>query len=291
MGIQPGIMAKEGNMNPLTNVFDYNQMKVYLIPKTRSIRIVLQQEYLNKEMLFELESIFNWLSAHPEINSCVLQNSGNIFCSGWDSHELLNMNDKKHCQILGRLQKLVVGMFYLPQTIVVDLGEGASGLGAELALGADFRVARNGARIHFCPLSEGRVNTCGGVGILESIVPAHFARQWNLIAEPIPAEQLIYSGLVYQFYSSADSTINQMLEKFNQQSPVARIQTKRSLLEGIRHKLESLKNREFHFANAALAQRDWQEALLAKNDKREPSFCSVKELSTTLKEKEKAVAR
>lgn len=278
-------------MNPSQNFFDYNQIKAQLLPRTRSMQIILGSTHFNHEILFELESIFNWLSSHPEVNSVILTSESDEFAHGWDEDELLHMSDSKHYQTLERVQKLVVGMFYLPQTIVADLGEGASALGLEFTLGADIRVARHGARLNFCSLTQGRVNTCGGIGVLELVVSSHYARQWNLINGPINSEQLLYSGLIHQFYSQAPNTIQEILESIYQQSPLARIQTKRSLLEGVREKLENLKNREFDFATAALGQRDWHESILAKREQRRPNFTGVKDMAKALQDNKRSAAK
>ena len=278
-------ITKEGRMNPsLSNLFNYQEIEAHLLMRSKSMRITLKSEYLNKQMLFELESLFNWLSSHPEINAVIMQNSQEYFCHGFDSQELLHMNDQQHYDVILRVQKLAKGMFYLPQTIIVDLGQGASSMGAELSCGADFRIARKGPKISFCSITNGRVNSSGGIGLLELIVNANYSRQWNLMDGPICSEQLYASGFIAHFYSDADGILSKMLKKISAQSPLARIQTKRSLMENIRYQLENLKEREFSFASSALGQRDWQEAIIAKSENRQANFVSVKEVSEALQE-------
>ena len=81
------LKAKEGIMN-----FNYNTLIVDLHPKTRSLSITFNrpesENQMNLEMLFELESLFGWLTAHLEVNAVVIKGQDNIFCTGFDEKEL-----------------------------------------------------------------------------------------------------------------------------------------------------------------------------------------------------------
>ena len=258
--------------------FHYNTLTVNLDPETRSAIVSFKHEKLTLESLFELEGLSNWLIGHMEIHAVLLTSEHENFGLGFDQDELLKMNDERFYQTLERIQKLTCGFFYLPQTIIVDLKNGAQGICSELALGADMRIARRGCHVSFSVLNEGRVNTCGGIGLLELMVSPQYCRQWNLCDGPIPTDQLLASGFLYQLYAENESTAENLLKKIAKQSPIARIQAKRSLFEGIRSQVEKLREREFQFATAALGQRDWEEAFKAKKEKRSPQFKNPKEL-------------
>ena len=264
--------------------FNYNTITVNLDPDTRSARMALKSPQINRETLFELESFTSWLTGHLEIHSVLITSEFTRFGEGFCPEEMAKMSDEQFYQTLERLQKLICGLMYLPQTIIADLKEGASGISAELALGADIRIAQRGCKFQLSGLEQGQVKTCGGIGLLELIVAPQFCRQWNLLQGPIPTDQLLTSGLFFQFYSENEEAGTQLQRKVAKQSPIARIQTKRSLFEGIRKRVENLKQREFQFATAALGQRDWEEAINAERENRGPDFKNPKELAGELKE-------
>ncbi len=274
-------------MNPSSNshIFDFKTIRPFLIPSTRTLKIVFQAKGPNLLMLEEIESLINWLSVHPEINSVIwTHQESNSKLEDWDEIELLNFNDQQFFNVLVRWQKVCTGQYYLPQTIIFDYSDGATGMSFELGLGADIRISSKQAHIELNMPARGRVSSCGGIGLLETIVSQQFTRQWNLINGPIEREQLVTSGLIMQTYQSDDAStiIENILNNICKQSPIARIQTKRSLLEGIREKIENLKDREHNFSSAAHGLRDWQEYLLAKRDTQNPKFKTALEISKDL---------
>ena len=107
--------------------FNYNTLNVDLQPKTRSLSISFNRpeknNQMNLEMLFELESLFGWLTAHLEVNAVVIKGTNDHFCSGFDEEELKIMSEEKLQKYLVRFQRLISGMLALPQTIICDLGK------------------------------------------------------------------------------------------------------------------------------------------------------------------------
>ena len=105
--------------------FNYNTLNVDLRPETRSLTISLNRpkhnNQMNVEMLFELESLFGWLTAHLEVNAVVITGVGDTFCTGFDEEELRLMSEDKLQKYLVRFQRLISGMLALPQTIICDL--------------------------------------------------------------------------------------------------------------------------------------------------------------------------
>ena len=265
----------------MTSLFNYNTLKVSLKKETRSLVVELNrpenQNAINSEMIFELESLLSWCAQRIEIHSILLSSTSDIFSCGLDKEEAKNLPEEKLIKNMSKLQKLIYSMFFLPQTIVADLKDGASGLGAELALGADLRLARPGAKIAFNHLSRGITPACGGVGFLGALVPKSFAKNWLLSGRAIASEALTASGLILELYTSTD-TASEILNSIATQSPVARIQTKRSFLETIMADLDRALSFESQFSTATLATGDWKKAM---ND--EKNFMSAMAMAQVLK--------
>ncbi len=265
----------------MTSLFNYNTLKVSLKKEPRSLVVELNrpqnQNAINSEMIFELESLFSWCANRIEIHSILLSSTSEIFSCGLDKEEAKNLPEEKFIKNMNKLQKLIYSMFFLPQTIIADLKDGASGLGAELALGADLRLARPGAKIAFNHLTKGFAPACGGIGFLGALVPKSFAKNWLLSGRPIATEALTTSGLILELYTSAD-TITDVLSSIASQSPVARIQTKRAFLETMMAELDHALKFESQLSTASLTTGDWKKAM---ND--EKNFMSAMEMAQVLK--------
>ncbi len=263
--------------------FNYNTLKVTLQKETRSIEVAInrpeQNNTLNVETLFELESLFGWLTGHLEVNAVVLTGVGNTFCSGFDQNELAIMSDEKLQKYMVRFQKIVMGMLSLPQTIICDLKDGASGMGIELALGADIRVARTTARLDFDALKTGWVPCGGGIALLNQLVGQSIARHWMMTSAKVGASELSNRGLIGTLYSEGEDVTHQFLKTISRQAPVARIQAKRSFLESVMP--EASRGFEFEaiFSFAAMKTEDW------KKDTATENFTSARELARELKQR------
>lgn len=262
--------------------FNYNTLKVTLQKESRSIKVALNRpetgNALNVEMIFELESLFGWLTSHLEVNAVVLTGVGDTFCSGFDQDELKIMSDEKLQKYIVRFQKIVVGMMSLPQTIICDLKDGARGMGIELALGADIRLARSTAQLQFDSLKYGWVPCCGGVSLLGQIVGPSMARHWTLTSAKVGSQTLMTKGFIGDTYSTSEDALTPLLATIAAQAPVARIQAKRSFLEAVMP--EASRGLEFEtiFAFAAMQTEDWKKDLTQGE-----TFTNARDLARELK--------
>lgn len=173
-------------------------------------------------------------------------------------------------------------MFFLPQTILIDLRHGAIGAAAELAIGADIRFAHEQSSIHFNHLDMGLIPACGGVGFLSTVIPKSTAKNWVLSSQPITMNELISSGFIYKSYTD-ETIIKTQMKKISEQSPVARIQAKRSMLESIIPDLEHAMEYEKNFAFGAMYAEDWKRSIKAKLEGKKPEFISAMEFKDILK--------
>ncbi len=264
--------------------FNYNTLNVELHPKTRSLSITFnrpeKENQMNLEMLFELESLFGWLTAHLEVNAVVINGSAGVFCTGFDEDELKIMSEEKLQKYLVRFQKIISGMLALPQTIIADLGKKASGMGLELALGADIRICHENAQIDFNSLDKGWVPCSGGIGLLGLLVGHATARQWTLTSKNVSFSEAHAKGLVTTGYNN-EAVLEDILNSIAKQSPVARIQSKRSLLEAIMPELTRIFEFESIFSFASMKTNDWKKDPLNNPEER---FMSARELSGQLQE-------
>ena len=272
----------------MASLFNYNTLNVSLDSQTRSLTIELNRpdtnNSINSEMIFELESMFAWAGSHLEINSILLTSSTDVFCSGLDKNELANCSDEKLQRNLSKIQKLIYSFYFLPQTIIVDLKNGASGIGAEFSLGADIRISNSNAELSFDHLNNGFVPHCGGVGFLNALVGNSIARQWIMSSLPVKASTLKQQSYLLETYSENSNELRStLLTAISKQAPVARIQAKRSLLDSILPELDRALDYEKTFALSGMCTKDWKKIVCAENSS-EVEFTSARDLAMRLKE-------
>ena len=224
--------------------------------KTKHLEIKLAK-YFSLKMLNELSSILAWSANKVEINSILLRPWQDLMPSSLAPGELESMAPPEIKKLLEQLHKLVFSMLYLPQTLVIDLGDRCYDLGAELSLGADLRVASEDIQLQWNHLYFGRSPCSGGSSILPLIVGDSRARQWLLGAPLLGAPELLSSGFLAQTYQGQDEVYS-LLQNLCRQAPVARIQTKRALLENMMGPLNKALETEKSISASALLTEDYK---------------------------------
>lgn len=251
----------------MTLVFDYKTLHVTLDPSTRSLTIELsrpaRRNAITMEMLFELEGMMAWLSSHLEINAVILRGAGGYFSAGFDREETARMDASKLQKYFKKLQKIVYSMHLLPQTFIVDLGKGAEAQGLELALGGDIRVVHEETVLEFNHLQKGLVPCSGGIGVLACLVGAQTARRWVMTSQTLSGSDALTGGFADYTYVLQTKYKQQqaILKRILMQSPVTRIQAKRSLVETVLPNFDRAMIYESNFAHAGMASGDWKKFL------------------------------
>jgi len=263
-------------------LFHYNTLIVKLFPLTKSLKVYLNQEYINKEMLFELEGLFSWLGNHIEVSSVYLSSTGSIFSKGFNNEDIKNSESEKFQSYLERIQKLTHSMCYLPQTFIVDIKQGAFSEASEIILGADIIIANEKSSLTFNHLVQGRIPQSGGIGLLNSKVGHSRAQSWVMLGKEVKINELISSGLIYKTYNEDDKNPEtELLETISNQSQISRIQAKRALLESVIGQMENSKIYESIFAKAAISVEDWKEYLRAEKENKKPEYKRARDISIT----------
>lgn len=208
-------------------IFNYNTLLVSLIPKTKSLEIKFTKEHFNQEMLFELESILAWCATHHEIQSIFITSTETHFIQGVDLNEIKNYSKEKCSKFLLKISTVSEALLCLPQTVIVDMKDGAKGAGLEFALAADIRLANNNACYCFNYLSNGLVSSAGLFSFMRPYLNINILRSLLLSEKTFYNTELIALGSTVEM----NQTIDELLNLISQQSPIARIQTKLGLQE------------------------------------------------------------
>ena len=183
-------------------------------------------------------------------------------------------------------------MFFLPQIVIVDLGNRAKGHALELSLGADIRLAREDAHIEFDFLSRGLCPSAGGIIYLQKLVGHSKARFWILSSHKLSYNEIREPYFIHKIYKNSDhkSCMEDILMCIYESSPVCRVQAKRSLLETFLESFEKANAEEANFARAAHFCEDWRRAVVDENSKlNEKDFTSLKTMKSIIRMAEKGL--
>lgn len=258
----PMLKTKEGYMQ---NLFNYTTLSTRLEKSTRTLFVTLNRPDWNNafrlEMLFELESLLAWCTSRVEINSIFIDSSSPLFSSGLELDNLSSLNAGLLDKINLKLQKIIFAMMQLPQTVVVDLGEGTETLASEFALGADIRICSKKSKIRFNHCQYGLVPAAGGMSMLSILVNPTFARKWVLTGAAIDSNVLTESGFIARTYEDTPERtemVQEILASITKQAPVQRIQAKLGLFEILRPQFESGIVMDRKIAKASMVSEDWR---------------------------------
>lgn len=269
-----------------TTLFNYTTISTRLEKTTRTLFVTLNRPDWNNafrlEMLFELESLFAWCTTRVEINSIFIDSSTSFFSTGLEYDTLSGTTAQHLDKVNQKLQKIIFAMMQLPQTIVVDLGEGSQTLASEFALGADIRIASNNSKISFNHCHYGLVPAAGGMSMLSTLVSPAFARQWVLSGADITIKALTESGFVMTTYDSQNrsDTIRDLLHNVSKVAPVQRIQAKLGLFETLRSSFETGIVMDRKVAKASMVSEDWR---TKRPEQKDFNFMPAKSMSYAVK--------
>ena len=269
-----------------TTLFNYTTLSTRLEKSTRTLFVTLNRpDWKNAfrlEMLFELESLLAWCTSRVEINTIFIDSCSSHFSSGLDLDSLASLSAGQLDKVNTKLQKIIFAMMQLPQTVVIDLGQGSETIASEFAMGADIRIAAHDAKISFNHCLYGLVPAAGGMSMLSTLVSPAFARAWVLSGEAISESALTQSGFLADTYTAENK--NEMIAKTLGQiaklAPVQRIQSKLGLFETLRNQFENGIVMDRKIAKASMVTEDWR---TKKAETTDFTFMPAKSMSYSVK--------
>jgi enoyl-CoA hydratase len=270
----------------MQTLFNYTTISTRLEKTTRTLFVTLNRPDWNNafrlEMLFELESLFAWCTTRVEINSIFIDSSTSHFSTGLEYDTLSGTSASQLDKANLKLQKIIFAMMQLPQTIVMDLGDGSETLASEFALGADIRIASKKTKISFNHCQFGLVPAAGGMSMLSTLVSPAFARAWVLSGAPIKENVLVESGFLTATYDSDNRSevVSELLNSIAKVAPVQRIQAKLGLFETLRSQLETGIVMDRKVAKASMVSEDWR---TKKPEQKDFNFMPAKSMSYAVK--------
>ena len=225
---------------------------------------------INGEVLEGINRAFSDLSLNPEARVILLQGAGAAFSAGIDFNYLATVArddgrtpgirlregiDAIH-SILNRIEKI-------EKPVVAKIHGFCGGLGCELALTADFRIASGSATLGVPEIILGIIPDCGGTTRLTRMLGPARAKELIMTGDMIPAQRAYEMGLVNQVVpdSLLEEKTQIFVAKLLQRPPLALGLAKRAVDWGVGMDKMSHMEIEAYVQSLLITAKDFPETL------------------------------
>jgi 2-oxoglutaroyl-CoA hydrolase len=176
----------------------------------------------------QLASLFEELGRKEDVRAIVLTGAGEkAFTAGGDIAGFLERGPEE----LSRLAWNVAAPERCPKPVIAKLRGYAFGVGLELALACDFRIASADVELALPEVKIGMIPGSGGTQRLARMVGLGRAKDMVMRGRRIDAEEALAIGLVAQVVAPAelDSAVTSLVDELRALSPLALALAKRVL--------------------------------------------------------------
>ena len=152
---------------------------------------------LNKELMKELDLVFNEVYDQPEIRSVIITGKGEkAFVAGADISEFIGLTSQQGLAMAKKGQDLFFKIENSPKPVIAAVNGFALGGGCELAMACHIRIASDNARFGQPEVNLGLIPGYGGTQRLTTLVGKGKAMELLLTAEMIDANTALEYKLV-----------------------------------------------------------------------------------------------
>ena len=174
-----------------------------------------------------LRELFEELGRDDEVRAVVLRGAGRAFTAGGDIQGFLDASPEE----VSRLAWNVSAPERCPKPVIALLHGYAFGVGLELALACDFRIAAEGTELALPELNLGMIPGSGGTQRLARLVGLGRAKDIIMPRRRVGADEALALGLVTEVVpeKELDAAAGRLLEDLSTTPPLALAMAKRVL--------------------------------------------------------------
>jgi 2-oxoglutaroyl-CoA hydrolase len=218
----------------------------------------------------QLGELFAELGSDEHVRMVVLTGAGGAFTAGGDVAGFLAASPEK----LSHLAWNVAAPERCPKPVIAKLRGYCFGVGLELALACDFRIAADDVEIALPEVKLGMIPGSGGTQRLARMVGLGRAKDMIMRGRRVEAEEALRLGLVSEVVppGELDAAVDRLLEELSALPPLALEVAKRVLNLAYEGPLElglELEGLGYGFLRTT---HDFREGVEAFREKRKPEF-------------------
>ena len=219
----------------------------------------------------EIAALFDSLGADDAVRAIVLTGAGDkAFSAGGDIKAFLDRDPAG----LSRLAWNVAAPERCPKPVIAKLRGFVLGVGFELAMASDFRIAADDAQLGLPEIRLGMIPGSGGTQRLARIAGLGRAKDMVLRGKRISADEALAYGIVTEVHPAAelDAAVDGLVDELRGLSPLALAMGKRVLNHAYEAPLGAGLEIEGLAYGLLRSSEDFQEGVAAFVEKREPRF-------------------
>ncbi len=179
---------------------------------------------LNKDVIKELDEVFDEVSRNNQIKSVIITGAGpKSFVAGADITEFNSLSKQQGIDVAKKGQEVFFKIENSSKPVMAAVNGFALGGGCELAMACHFRIASDNAKFGQPEVNLGLIPGYGGTQRLTALVGKGKAMEMILSANTITAAEALQCGLI-NYVVSSDELLpksKSILEIINTKAPVA----------------------------------------------------------------------
>jgi 2-oxoglutaroyl-CoA hydrolase len=218
----------------------------------------------------QLRAVFEELDRDEAVHFVVLAGAGGAFTSGGDIAGFLQKSPWE----VSRLADNIAAPERCTKPVVAALHGYVLGVGLELALACDFRLAADDVQLGFPEVTIGMIPGSGGTQRLARLIGLGRAKDLILRGRRIGAEEALALGLVTEVVApeAIEAAVDRLVDELSQHSPLALAMAKRVLNHAYSGPLPLGLELEGLAYGLLQQTHDFREGVEAFGEKRKPDF-------------------
>jgi 2-oxoglutaroyl-CoA hydrolase len=218
----------------------------------------------------QLARVFAELDGDDEVSAIVLSGAGDAFTAGGDIAMFLEREPEE----LSRLARNVAAPERCAKPVIAKLRGYVFGVGLELALACDFRIAADDVELALPEVRLGMIPGSGGTQRLARMIGLGRAKDVIMRGRRIPADEALALGLVTEVVAAGelDGAVDRLIDELRRLSPLAVATAKRVLNQVYDAPLHVGLELEGYAYAMLRSSHDFREGVEAFGEKRRPRF-------------------
>jgi len=218
----------------------------------------------------QLATVFEELGREEAVRVVVLRGAGRAFTAGGDIAGFLRAEP----ETVSRLAWNVAAAERCPKPVIAALHGFAFGVGLELALACDFRIAAEGTEVALPEIKLGMIPGSGGTQRLARLIGLGRAKDLIMRGRRLGSEEALGLGLVTEVVPEGelDAAVDRLVEELLALSPLALAMAKRVLNHAYDGPLGLGLEVEGLAYGLLRTTEDFREGVKAFGEKRPPKF-------------------
>ncbi len=218
----------------------------------------------------QLRGVFEELDADEGTRFVVLAGAGGTFTAGGDIPGFL----ERSAWDVSRLADNVAAPERCTKPVIAALEGYVLGVGLELALACDFRLAAEGTQLGFPEVTIGMIPGSGGTQRLARLIGLGRAKDLIMRGRRVTAEEALALGLVTEVVPAGelDEAVGRLVDELAHHSPLALAMAKRVLNQAYEGPLRLGLELEGLAYGLLQQTHDFREGVEAFGEKRKPEF-------------------